>query len=711
MRSRSVRSAFALAGVAVLTTLGSATVDQVSAQTPPAANLRVVDQTVVVPAEEGAPITFVLDIDPAEAFVDEPGAEGWVVTVRARDPVVDRFAFDRVLRGELTPVYDYVEVPLEIGPVPAEADSSARARRAEVVVAVELETRTAEALRLTDPGVYPVELVLADPEGRARARVLTFVERQPAAGDPASSERLALSLVAAVDGGPAHGPRGSIAVPDAVRAQLLRLLAVLENAPDVPVTAALRPELVMAMARSGSPIDDELLDRLRAVTDSLEVLATTYVRVDPSAAERVGLTGVFTEQLRLGEDAVAEVLPGVVTRRSVWIADQVIDGRGAQLLRDLGVRAVVLTPPTQLGTAEGGPIFADPTLQFRLDIPSGSPMAASDVDLRFAERLAQPTDEPWLAAVHRYAELAVIRHEIVARGEPIRGRSFILATTDAAPADPAVLLPLIELLRTSGSFELVPLASALATTNEVLLDGRPLTFELPLEAGPDLSGLATELGHYTLETAAMASMLPGGDPRPERWDEILALLPAESWSDADRAQLTREIDADTVELASSLVLPSATRFTLGGRTSEIVLGIRNVGDTELRAEVRLTSAKLTFPQGTQVEVFPPGELTRVSVPVEARTNGQFAVTVELVTPLGHLTLGEPVIMTARVNALAGLGQLLSGAALLVLATWWVHHLRVRRRARRAEAAGSATSRHPAALTDTTSARGASLSEP
>ena len=50
----------------------------------------------------------------------------------------------------------------------------------------------------------------------------------------------------------------------------------------------------------------------------------------------------------------------------------------------------------------------------------------------------------------------------------------------------------------------------------------------------------------------------------------------------------------------------------------------------------------------------------------------------MLTPSGSV-IGEPIVLTARVNALSGLGQLLTGAALLVLATWWFSHFRRKRR--------------------------------
>lgn len=659
--------------------------------------LRLVEQTMRIPAEPGTTIRFHVEVDPAGADL---AAESWSVIVRAYDPVADRFAFDRALRGELGSVYDYVELPL----LPPAGASATEPVPFELSVALELDERTIEALRLTEAGVYPVELLLTEGEDEGEDedpldQVITFVEREEAeSADPAENppaDPLRLSIVASVDGGPARRPDGTLSVPDPAREQLLSLVQLLESVPGMPVTASLRPELLRGMASSGQPADEELVQRLRAAGAGLEVLANTYIELDPSAAQRAGMAEIYTDQLRLGEDAIAEALPGIVPRRTVWIADSPVDGGGAELLRDLGMRAAVLTPQTQLDTDDGAPIFADTTRQFLLQIPSGSPMSATDIDLRLAEHLSQPTDEPALAAYRLYAELAVIRGDIVARLEPLNDRSLVIATEDTAPPDPAVMAVLIGLLEGTDRFSLISLSTAIATTSGVLEDGQPLTFELPAEAGPDLSLLRFDIERYRHQVTALASMLPSGDPRPETWAAVLDVLPAQAWTPEERALLTSAIDADAEELRAALVLPEATRFTLGGRQSDLVVGIRNDGDTELRALVRLTSAKLRFPEGQQTEVFPPGELTRVSVPVEARTNGQFPVTVELVTPVGDLVLGPPVELTASVNALTGLGQLASGAALLVLATWWAHHWRMRRRSKRESATGSAVGRHPA----------------
>ena len=48
-------------------------------------------------------------------------------------------------------------------------------------------------------------------------------------------------------------------------------------------------------------------------------------------------------------------------------------------------------------------------------------------------------------------------------------------------------------------------------------------------------------------------------------------------------------------------------------------------------------------------------------------------------------------LTASVNALTGLGNLVTGAFLLLVLTWWVRHVRLTRRSR---AAAAASARHP-----------------
>jgi hypothetical protein len=99
-----------------------------------------------------------------------------------------------------------------------------------------------------------------------------------------------------------------------------------------------------------------------------------------------------------------------------------------------------------------------------------------------------------------------------------------------------------------------------------------------------------------------------------------------------------------------------------------------------------------------VEV-PPNASAEVVVEVEARSNGRFPVSVQLLTPRGDLALSEPMTITANVSAIAGLGQVVTATALLVLLTWWAHNWRTKRR--RALEAALAGVEHPSRLVDRT----------
>jgi hypothetical protein len=82
----------------------------------------------------------------------------------------------------------------------------------------------------------------------------------------------------------------------------------------------------------------------------------------------------------------------------------------------------------------------------------------------------------------------------------------------------------------------------------------------------------------------------------------------------------------------------------------------------------------------EVDLAPSGN-TEIELPVVARSNGTSSVEIELLTPEFGQTVAGPAVLTARVNALTGLGQVITGGAVLVLLSWWFGHFRRRRRRR------------------------------
>jgi len=209
-------------------------------------------------------------------------------------------------------------------------------------------------------------------------------------------------------------------------------------------------------------------------------------------------------------------------------------------------------------------------------------------------------------------------------------------------------------------------------------------------AGPSLEARIELLDLTALELASAASMLPPDDPRPAEWTAELDSLISTGYTDADVEEATAELLVEADELKQAVQLPEPFTFTLTGRSGTIEVRIGNTLDEPLDVVVALDSTKVTFPDGDQRVTLRPLDETIVDVPVEAESNGTSSINLVVVTPAGE-ALGEPVTLTARVTALTGLGQVLTGGFVLVLLTWWFTHWRNRRRS---ELAGDGRERHP-----------------
>jgi hypothetical protein len=77
----------------------------------------------------------------------------------------------------------------------------------------------------------------------------------------------------------------------------------------------------------------------------------------------------------------------------------------------------------------------------------------------------------------------------------------------------------------------------------------------------------------------------------------------------------------------------------------------------------------------RVITLPAGSTTEVTIPATTRTNGRFPIGIRVSTPAGGVDVVPYQTITAKVNAIAGLGQLISVTLLLVLLAWWWSHSR------------------------------------
>ena len=567
--------------------------------------------------------------------------------------------------------------------------------RVDVAIPIEMGVRTKDALQMSATGLYPVSIGLQEDKS-VTSQIVTFVERLPQdVTSPLPRENLQIALAGTLNSSVSLQPDGTTVVSDKTRSIVTDTISALEALPNTPISLSIRPELIDALNNS-SDEDIALLSRLQAST-SLQLLPSTYVDVHPDELVAQQRSDVFTTQLRLGEDVLAAGLPGKSVNRDAWLQTTTLLSEGAQLLRNLGIRTAVLLADSQKTTANGISLFAEPTRLVELKLSNSDRMVAAFADIHLSEAITRGSREPvggaYLVAQQILAELKTARSEIIDREETMFGRGLILATDSGELPSLALITALVSTVASQPDMGFVALDDLLGTMTVSVMDGLPISFELPVADVPKTQA-DTSLSEFAARVNGFSTMLPDGDERPKLWRRIVNILPASDLTPSQANAYIYAVDTELAAIGGSIVTPSTTTFTLGGRDSSIRLSLRNDNQTDLLVRVNLTSSKLTLPTDDQVVTLPAGTTTLVEIPVTAKSNGRFPVTLQLFTPLGDITVGSPAKFSARVNALAGLGQLFTGIALLLLLSWWIHHLR-REHQRRQFDSDDSVDRHPA----------------
>ncbi|MFM8663558.1 MAG: DUF6049 family protein, partial [Acidimicrobiaceae bacterium] len=159
------------------------------------------------------------------------------------------------------------------------------------------------------------------------------------------------------------------------------------------------------------------------------------------------------------------------------------------------------------------------------------------------------------------------------------------------------------------------------------------------------------------------------------WDERLLVMSSDSMTDARRENYISATRDQLKKIRQSVTLQDGTTFTLGSRESTLRLDLQNSSDFAMTVQVRVVSSKLRFENDISTIEIPANSSNELVVDVVALSNGLFPVEVRIFSADGLSQLGKRIEVSARVNALAGLGQVITGVGLLLLATWWVAHIR------------------------------------
>jgi hypothetical protein len=664
-----------------------------------AGDLTVVDQTFTVGVDGVISVTLELPLDIDAGDFDDRS----LLVVTSHRTIADPLGFKQSIDGDLTSTEDTFDVSLD----PAEPDPNVVALEGSTLtvrVPTESVTRTPDALQISQSGVHPIviELRLDD---RPAGDVVTYVHRLPSI--TTASGPLSVSIVMQQTSVPPIGTDGTVSVDDAVHDELRTLADTLTaiDAAAADVASAGTGNSTPAIVPRGVQIEPSVLQRVVDTDASLagaliptlansDLIASPRLPFDPSTAAAADQETRYGDWLRQGEDILGSVMPGTEIDRSVVLIDTRLSNDGAAMQRNLGARMMVM--PYDFYTSLDGSLlgFTDISQLVTVELADGQQVPAAIVDEFLAAQMQRGADHPFSTAVEIAAELVVIARDIDVDGGLVDRHGVVLALPDLGIPDPALMSALIPLLTTTPDLRVVEPRDLATTTDTLLDDGRLVTITLPETAGSDLSSRLDQLDDVSANVLAYASMLPADSPDIVRWSATLDAFPSTAMTDDQADAAVERLDADFARYRDAVVAPDPFAFTLTGRESKFRFSLTNTSDEVLQVRVRLSSPKIRFPDGDQIIELPPQSETNVITDVEALSNGKSSVFLRIYAPAENrdVELAPEVVLTARVNSLAGLGQLITGAGLLLIITWWAHHTRSNRRK---TIAARHQSRHPA----------------
>jgi hypothetical protein len=539
------------------------------------------------------------------------------------------------------------------------------------VIALLASNAGGSSVRLRKSGVYPVSLSI-QVDNRESSRLLTFVNFITV---QTSKNPLSVSLVAEVNSELSQTPAGETLLPDSTRSELNNVVAALTGDGGV-MSLRVSPETLNSLAISSNPQDAQLLGQLQTVLAKHQVLASTFVPFDPSSAEKAKLSSEFDTQLARGIEVLNNRNGDAGINPRTWFSTRPLSRDGISLLARTGFTNVVFSPQAaqELGALDSY------TKQYRADYAGDATAKVSIAvaDPQYAATLSGNTTNPVQTSMAVAAEIIAQQGELVVGQRRPLDHHLVVSTLDGSLPNPVVLNSLLVALSNAPQITLRPLGAIQRATDA----STPLT--MISGTSIDLLSRRPQLQSVIDEITSTQTMLTTEAPSRMWWEDALLLIQSDSL-DAERFDVyLKGFRAQLRAFRASVSVPQSLTFTLSGKSSDLRLQLRNSANIPLTVLVTLSSAKLTFPEKPQVVTVAANSAIDVIIPVVARANGTFPLEVVLYTPDGIAQVGKRIRLSARVSALAGLGQLVTGVALLLLASWWVAHWRKQHRVKAVE---------------------------
>jgi hypothetical protein len=624
------------------------------------ATIRLVDQSFITGPDGTA--RFVVDVSAVPADAEVKAA----VYPRLND---DEQSMADALRGRLSgdplPFRPVLQRPLKSLLI---ADSPSRA-------AIDIPTALTDvdgAVRLRAPGVYPVRITIIDNnEPLPDASLVTFIVRSDGT---TITNSLSLSIVVPVGDEVLKQADGRVALSANEAAFLRTAVASAKRDLTQPYTFAVRPETVASLSSSSDPQQQELASSLAEVARAGEVVADTFVPIDPSGAAG-GFAKEYAQQLTLGRTAVQAWLGAPWTDSGMRYTPTPVTDAGVEFMRKNGMETLVaplsvlaeapvtITGPHELRSSDSKvfnvPVaIVDPTLSAAIDASANAPDTAL-AGWQFVARLAH---RALAENSRRDPQFAVV----ALSPESMPSSAFLETVTTALSTGPADFIK----VRT--------LSDAMRVTPRQQI-GKFFVFPTFRSATPvDTARIARVVSLVRLDIDQLSSIAKPVAPITEP-EQLLNLALSTALTDAQRDAYLNKAKEPYEPNRTAVKPPDKQKIRLGQANATIPITLRSsITDRPVSVRIHLVSSKATFPKNDRIVTLVDG-FWRGTVEIDAR-DGQNDVTVELYPPVGDQRLAVGSIEVRTLNT-GGLGILLSGALVALVASWWIASISKKRHAR------------------------------
>ena len=509
-------------------------------------------------------------------------------------------------------------------------------------------------------GIYPIRIESLINKV-VRANVTSFVNRVDLS---TRLEPMPVNLLVTLDSTNTLQLDGSHLISEMTREKISQLVSLLEL--DGPlVSTQVSPQVIDGLSKSGNPADQELLLRLTNAISKTNLIATSYLAFDPSGAGQTRHEKEFNALVDLGKSSLSSRFTSIVAVADVWIARTPLDQFGVDLLAKSGYRSIVMLPAA--GAALGS--FDNTARPYRL-VSGAKTMSLYVADPTYVPQLGETKNSSFIAASAIAAQLLAQRSKIESDGGTPSLKRTVLTTQDGAVLNSNLIHEILLILKR------VPQQISIQTLSD-LPEPRQDAYKPDLRV-KDISQFEIRMKNIDLLRADLNKLNSTLDQNSNTWaiwNERLMVMSSDTLTKTQREEFATQTRNELKSLRTAVTLEEGTTFTFGSRKSQLRLDLKNSSNEDLKIQVKVESPKLKLDRSMAIIEVPANSSNELVINAVALSNGLFPVDVRIFTADGSSQLGKKIEISARVNAIAGLGQVVTGVALLLLVTWWAAHFR------------------------------------